>query len=208
MVLTTLAGLKFGHPRDLSPVSSYETARFCPARDTSPSDFQTELADSPRELCVPRQRLFVIRTVSRPNRLHEGIRMSPDLAQNNARLLRAWPDQGVKALLGFYAFDVIYKDPQVPDGLRGREQFTAYLNRASRKPRRGVTSPTEFGRPAMSSAAAGFARSIQATGPRLTYADSIWSCLGEIRSYSMRCAPTPLRRTHRGTSASGTGSGS
>jgi SnoaL-like domain len=51
----------------------------------------------------------------------------PDVVTHNARWLQAWSDKDVAGLLGFYTDDVIYRDPQVPAGLRGQEALGAYL---------------------------------------------------------------------------------
>ncbi|MGH7780085.1 MAG: nuclear transport factor 2 family protein [Candidatus Binataceae bacterium] len=53
--------------------------------------------------------------------------MAIDIVQYNARWLQAWTDKDVGGLLTFYASDVIYKDPQVPAGLRGHEALRTYL---------------------------------------------------------------------------------
>jgi hypothetical protein len=50
-----------------------------------------------------------------------------DVEGLNARWLRAWTDKDVDRLVDFYAQDTIYRDPQVPDGLRGRDALRAYL---------------------------------------------------------------------------------
>jgi hypothetical protein len=46
---------------------------------------------------------------------------------HNARWLQAWTDKDVEGLVAFYSPDVVYRDPQVPDGLVGREALGAYL---------------------------------------------------------------------------------
>ena len=46
---------------------------------------------------------------------------------HNARWLQAWSDKDVEALLAFYSADVVYRDPQVPEGLVGREALRRYL---------------------------------------------------------------------------------
>jgi hypothetical protein len=53
--------------------------------------------------------------------------MSLDLADFNKRWLEAWSEKDVDRLLGFYAADVIYKDPQTPQGLTGHASLGAYL---------------------------------------------------------------------------------
>ena len=53
--------------------------------------------------------------------------MALDVADFNARWLKAWTDKDVPRLLSFYSADTLYKDPQVPDGLRGQEALGAYL---------------------------------------------------------------------------------
>ena len=44
-----------------------------------------------------------------------------DVETHNARWLQAWSDKDVEGLLAFYAPDVVYRDPQVPAGLVGRD---------------------------------------------------------------------------------------
>jgi hypothetical protein len=51
-----------------------------------------------------------------------------DVVEHNARWLQAWSDKDVERLLGFYAPDVTYRDPQVPAGLHGHEALGAYLH--------------------------------------------------------------------------------
>lgn len=51
-----------------------------------------------------------------------------DIAEFNARWLKAWSDKDVERLLGFYAADCIYKDPQTAQGLQGTEALKAYLS--------------------------------------------------------------------------------
>ena len=46
---------------------------------------------------------------------------------HNARWLQAWSDKDVEGLLAFYSADVAYRDPQVPQGLSGREALRGYL---------------------------------------------------------------------------------
>lgn len=53
--------------------------------------------------------------------------MSIDLADLNRRWLKAWSDKDVDGLVAFYTEDVVYKDPQVPQGVNGHEQLRAYL---------------------------------------------------------------------------------
>ena len=54
--------------------------------------------------------------------------MSPmDIERFNADWLRAWTDKDVDRLVGFYAADTVYKDPQVPHGIEGREALRSYL---------------------------------------------------------------------------------
>lgn len=50
-----------------------------------------------------------------------------DVEARNARWLQAWTDKDVDRLVGFYTEDTVYKDPQVPDGLRGRAALRGYL---------------------------------------------------------------------------------
>ena len=50
-----------------------------------------------------------------------------DIADFNARWLKAWSDKDVGQLLSFYAADCRYVDPQVPQGLEGHDALGAYL---------------------------------------------------------------------------------
>ena len=51
----------------------------------------------------------------------------PDVVELNAEWLQAWSDKDVERLLGFYAADVVYRDQQVPGGLRGQAALGDYL---------------------------------------------------------------------------------
>lgn len=55
--------------------------------------------------------------------------MTLDIVDFNARWLKAWSDKNVAELVMFYAEDTKYFDPQVPDGIKGREALRAYLTR-------------------------------------------------------------------------------
>lgn len=50
-----------------------------------------------------------------------------DIVDFNRRWLQAWTDKDVPRLLSFYTADTQYFDPQVPNGLTGREALGAYL---------------------------------------------------------------------------------
>jgi ketosteroid isomerase-like protein len=50
-----------------------------------------------------------------------------DIEDFNRRWLQAWTDKDVERLLGFYAKDAVYKDPQTAAGIQGREALRAYL---------------------------------------------------------------------------------
>ncbi len=50
-----------------------------------------------------------------------------DVAKFNAEWLQAWTDKDVDRLLGFYAEDCVYKDPQTAAGLRGHGELRPYL---------------------------------------------------------------------------------
>lgn len=50
-----------------------------------------------------------------------------DIADFNARWLKAWTDKDVDVLCGFYTDDCIYKDFQTPAGLVGNDALRAYL---------------------------------------------------------------------------------
>lgn len=53
--------------------------------------------------------------------------MAIDIAAFNADWLAAWTDKDVERLLGFYASDCLYKDPQTAAGITGQEALRAYL---------------------------------------------------------------------------------
>ncbi len=53
--------------------------------------------------------------------------MSVDIEDFNARWLAKWTEKDVPGLLKFYSADTVYRDPQVPDGLKGEEALGAYL---------------------------------------------------------------------------------
>jgi hypothetical protein len=65
--------------------------------------------------------------------------MSLDVADFNARWLQAWTDKDVERLLGFYAEDTRYFDPQVPNGLTGHAELRPYLTQLF-----GATPPMEY----------------------------------------------------------------
>ena len=50
-----------------------------------------------------------------------------DIADYNARWLKAWTDKDVDRLVAFYADDCVYKDPQTAAGLTGRAALRQYL---------------------------------------------------------------------------------
>lgn len=50
-----------------------------------------------------------------------------DIEKYNADWLEAWSAKDVDALLRFYAEDVVYKDGQTVQGLKGSEALGAYL---------------------------------------------------------------------------------
>jgi len=50
-----------------------------------------------------------------------------DIADYNARWLKAWSDKDVGRLCAFYAADCVYKDPQTAAGLNGADALRAYL---------------------------------------------------------------------------------
>jgi ketosteroid isomerase-like protein len=52
-----------------------------------------------------------------------------DIADYNARWLKAWSDKDVDGLMRFYSDDILYKDPQTAAGLRGGGALRAYLTR-------------------------------------------------------------------------------
>jgi hypothetical protein len=51
-----------------------------------------------------------------------------DIVEYNARWLAAWSAKDTAALLTFYSPSVVYKDPQVPAGIRGHAALGAYLD--------------------------------------------------------------------------------
>lgn len=53
--------------------------------------------------------------------------MSVDIEDFNRRWLQAWTDKDVPRLLGFYAEDTVYRDPQTAAGLTGHAALGAYL---------------------------------------------------------------------------------
>ena len=50
-----------------------------------------------------------------------------DIEILNADWLKAWSDKDVERLVGFYAANVIYKDPQTAAGIEGHDALRAYL---------------------------------------------------------------------------------
>ena len=55
--------------------------------------------------------------------------MAVEIARFNADWLAAWSEKDVERLLVFYAADAVYRDPQVPAGLRGQDALRDYLAR-------------------------------------------------------------------------------
>jgi nuclear transport factor 2 (NTF2) superfamily protein len=53
--------------------------------------------------------------------------MAVDIERFNADWLAAWSAKDVERLLLFYAADTVYRDAQVPAGVRGRAALRAYL---------------------------------------------------------------------------------
>lgn len=54
--------------------------------------------------------------------------LSSDAAAAFARpWLRAWTGNRPEELAGYYAHDIFYSDPAVPDGLTGKEELLEYL---------------------------------------------------------------------------------
>jgi len=53
--------------------------------------------------------------------------MALDLETFNAEWLKAWTDKDVPRLLGFYAEDCVYKDPQTAAGIKGHAALRDYL---------------------------------------------------------------------------------
>jgi hypothetical protein len=54
--------------------------------------------------------------------------MQMNIEQFNADWLKAWSEKDTAKLLTFYHPDVVYKDGQVPGGLKGHEALRAYLD--------------------------------------------------------------------------------
>ena len=50
-----------------------------------------------------------------------------DIADYNARWLKAWTDKDVARLVAFYADDCVYRDPQMAAGLTGQTALRQYL---------------------------------------------------------------------------------
>jgi hypothetical protein len=53
--------------------------------------------------------------------------MIVDIEDFNRRWLQAWTDKDVPRLLGFYAENMVYRDPQTAAGLTGQAALGAYL---------------------------------------------------------------------------------
>ncbi len=53
--------------------------------------------------------------------------MSLDIEDFNRRWLAAWTNKDVPGLLGFYAKDTVYRDPQTAAGITGHAALGAYL---------------------------------------------------------------------------------
>ena len=51
-----------------------------------------------------------------------------DIADFNTRWLQAWTDKDVERLLGFYARDCVFRDPQTVAGLTGHAALREYLS--------------------------------------------------------------------------------
>lgn len=50
-----------------------------------------------------------------------------DIHQYNADWLKAWTDKDVDRLASFYSPGTVYMDPQVPNGVKGRDALSTYL---------------------------------------------------------------------------------
>ena len=55
--------------------------------------------------------------------------MTIDIAALNDDWLDAWSRKDVPVLLSFYADDLVYIDPQIPQGVRGKVEFADYLTK-------------------------------------------------------------------------------
>ncbi len=62
-----------------------------------------------------------------------------DITRYNADWLAAWTRKDVDGLLGFYAEDIVYKDPQTAAGVSGHEALRAYLTQLF-----GATPPIAY----------------------------------------------------------------
>jgi hypothetical protein len=62
-----------------------------------------------------------------------------DVADFNARWLQAWTDKDVERLVGFYAEDCCYLDPQTAQGLNGHAELRPYLTQLF-----GATPPMRY----------------------------------------------------------------
>ena len=62
-----------------------------------------------------------------------------DITRYNADWLAAWTRKDVEGLLGFYAQDVVYKDPQTAAGVTGHAALGAYLTQLF-----GATPPITY----------------------------------------------------------------
>ena len=54
---------------------------------------------------------------------------SVDIADYNRRWLKAWTDKDVPALARMYGENVVYRDAQVPNGVKGLPALTGYLEK-------------------------------------------------------------------------------
>lgn len=62
-----------------------------------------------------------------------------DISRFNADWLAAWTRKDVDGLLGFYAEDTVYKDPQTAAGITGHDALRAYLTQLF-----GATPPIRY----------------------------------------------------------------
>ena len=70
--------------------------------------------------------------------------MAVSIEPFNADWLKAWTDKDVERLLGFYAENTLYKDPQTAGGIEGQAALRAYLTQlfASTPPMRYTPDET------------------------------------------------------------------
>ena len=99
-----------------------------------------------------------------------------DISQFNADWLKAWSAKDTAGVLRHYHPDCIYKDAQVPAGLKGHDQLRGYLDGLFAATGAMRFDPDEVWRRPTATAVAGFARLMARTARHSTCADSTSSC--------------------------------